>query len=149
MAGELLIVTGPPSAGKSTVAARLAELHDPSALIEGDEFFRFLRRGRIEPWLVQSHQQNEVVTESAGAATGRLVTSGYWTVYDGVIGPRFLPRFVDATGLEQVHYAVLLPTVDTCVWNGSPIGPVTGSAMRPPPGTCTRRSRTPTCPAVT
>ena len=50
--GELLIVTGPPGAGKSTVAPPLAEHRTPSVLIEGDEFFGFLRRGRIEPWLV-------------------------------------------------------------------------------------------------
>ena len=32
-----------------------------------------------------------------------------------MIGPWFLPQFVAATGLERVHYAVLLPTADTCV----------------------------------
>jgi len=115
MAGELLIVTGPPGAGKSTAAALLVEHREPSALVEGDEFFRFLRRGRIEPWLVAAQVQNEAVTEAAGAATGRLVAGGYWTVYDGVVGPWFLPRFVAATGLQRVHYVVLLPSVDTCV----------------------------------
>ncbi len=113
--GELLIVTGPPGAGKSTVAPPLAEHRTPSVLIEGDEFFGFLRRGRIEPWLVESRHQNEIVTASAGAATGQFVIGGYWTVYDGVIGPWFLPQFVAATGLDRVHYAVLLPTADTCV----------------------------------
>ncbi len=115
MSGELLIVTGPPGAGKSTAAARLAEHRDPSVLVEGDAFFGFLRRGRIEPWLVESQAQNEAVTEAAGAATGRFVTGGYWTVFDGIVGPWFLPRFVAATGLERVHYVVLLPSVDTCV----------------------------------
>ena len=115
MAGELLIVTGPPGAGKSTAAALLVEQREPSVLVEGDDFFRFLRRGRIEPWLDAAQVQNEIVTEAAGAATGRLVAGGYWTVYDGVIGPWFLPRFVAATGLARVHYVVLLPSLDTCV----------------------------------
>jgi len=115
VSGELLIVTGPPGAGKSTVATGVSELRTPSVLIEGDEFFRFLRAGRIEPWLLESDRQNEVVTDSAGAATGRFVIAGYWTVYDGVIGPWFLPRFVEAARLERVHYVVLLPRADTCV----------------------------------
>ena len=115
MGGELLITSGPPGAGKSTVAARLAGRRTPSVLVEGDDFFRFLRRGRTEPWLVAARTQNEIVTEVAGAATGRFVTGGYWTVYDGVIGPWSLPSFVAATGLDRVHYVVLLPTVETCV----------------------------------
>jgi energy-coupling factor transporter ATP-binding protein EcfA2 len=115
VAGELLIVTGPPGAGKSTAAALLVEHREPSVLVEGDDFFRFLRRGRIEPWLAASQVQNEVVTEAAGAATGRFAAGGYWTVYDGVVGPWFLARFVAATGLARVHYVVLLPSVDTCV----------------------------------
>lgn len=40
---------------------------------------------------------------------------GCWTVYDGVLGPWFLQRFVQATGLTRLHYVVLLPPVDVCV----------------------------------
>ena len=112
---ELLIVTGPPGAGKSTVAAQLASHREPSVLVEGDAFFAFLRRGRIDPWLPESDDQNTIVTDVAAGAAGRFAASGYWTVYDGVLGPWFLPRFVAASGLASVHYAVLLPPVDMCV----------------------------------
>jgi predicted kinase len=115
MAGELLITTGPPGAGKSTVAARLAERRSPSVLVAGDELFRFLRRGRTDPWLPEARTQNEVVTDAAGAVTGRFVTGGYWTVYDGVLGPWSLARFSAATGLARLHYVVLLPNVEACV----------------------------------
>ena len=108
-------MTGPPGAGKSTVATGLSAIRAPSVLIEGDEFFGFLRAGRIEPWLAASDRQNEVVTEAAGAATGQFVVGGFWTVYDGVIGPWFLPRFLEASGLKRTHYVVLLPPVETCV----------------------------------
>ncbi|HEV6952732.1 MAG TPA: hypothetical protein VKY86_05715 [Promicromonospora sp.] len=47
----LLLVTGPPGSGRSTVTAALAELWEPSVLVEGDAFFAFLRRGAISPWL--------------------------------------------------------------------------------------------------
>ena len=114
--GELLIVTGPPGAGKSTAAAVLVEHaraerprrgRRPSS---GSSGGAGSNRGSST-----SQAQNEAVTEAAGAATGRFVAAGYWTVYDGVVGPWFLPRFVAATGLERVHYVVLLPSVDTCV----------------------------------
>jgi predicted ATPase len=69
---QLLIVSGPPGAGKSAVAAALVERWEPSVLVEGDVFFHFLRRGAIAPWLVEAHAQNTVVTLAAGAATGAL-----------------------------------------------------------------------------
>jgi energy-coupling factor transporter ATP-binding protein EcfA2 len=114
-AGELLIVTGPPGAGKSSVARVLAEGWEPSALVEGDAFFGFLARGAIDPWLPESHGQNETVTRAAGAAAGRIAAGGYATIYDGVVGPWFLPAFLAATGLEHLHYAVLFPAVERCV----------------------------------
>ncbi len=112
--GELLIVTGPPGAGKSTVAAALAAHRSPSVLVEGDAFFAFLREGRIEPWLPESQAQNETVTVAAAAATGRFAEA-VWTVYDGIMGAWFLPTFMAATGLATAHYVVLLPSVERCV----------------------------------
>lgn len=113
--GSLLVVTGPPGSGKSTVSKVLAERTAPSALIEGDRFFAFLARGAIEPWLPESHEQNTVVVSAAAAATGRFVAGGFTTVYDGVIGPWFLDTFGAATGLAELDYAVLMPSVDACV----------------------------------
>ncbi len=113
--GSLLIVTGPPGAGKSTAAALVVARSEPSVLVEGDAFFQFLARGAIEPWLPASNAQNETVTEAAGAAAGRYARGGFAVVYDGVVGPWFLRRFLAATGLDRLDYAVVLPPVERCV----------------------------------
>lgn len=113
--GSLLVITGPPGAGKSTVAGALAAAADHSVLVEGDAFFDFLARGRIDPWLAGSKEQNTIVTEAAAAAAGRFALGGYATVYDGVIGPWFLATFAQATGLESLEYVILLPSVERCV----------------------------------
>ena len=115
LVGQLVLVTGPPGAGKSTVATLLATMRAPSVLVEGDVFFRFLCEGRIDPWLAESDAQNSVVADAAGSATGRFVRGGFWTVYDGVVGPWSLPRFMAAAGVQRLHYVVLLPDVETCV----------------------------------
>jgi predicted ABC-type ATPase len=112
---ELVVVTGPPGAGKSTVAKTLSASFAKSAIVAGDEFFKFLDRGYVSPWLPEADDQNTVVIEAAAAAAGRLVRGGYTVVYDGVVGPWFLDAFALATALEDVHYVVLLPSEDRCV----------------------------------
>jgi predicted ABC-type ATPase len=113
--GTLLVITGPPGAGKSTVALVMANAAEPSVLVEGDVFFGFLMRGAIEPWLPESNEQNEVVTRAAASAAGRFAAGGFRVIYDGVVGPWFLPTFAAATGLCGLEYVVLLPPVEICV----------------------------------
>lgn len=112
--GTLLVVAGPPGAGKSSVSRILANRWSPSALVEGDEFFRFLRNGMTEPWRVESREQNALITDIQAAAAGSYCAAGYHTVYDGVLGPWFLDRFAAAAGVP-VDYAVVLPKVDACL----------------------------------
>ena len=114
MEPSLLVVTGPPGGGKSTVARLVSERLETSVLVEGDAFFAFLDQGAIAPWLTEADEQNEVVVRAAAAASGRFAAS-YATVYEGIIGPWFLPVFGQATGLDALHYAVLFPDEDVCV----------------------------------
>jgi predicted ABC-type ATPase len=111
---ELIVVTGPPGAGKSTVGRVLADGFDSSALVVGDDFFGFLARGAIAPWLPEADGQNEAVLHAAAAAAGRL-TERCTVVYDGVLGPWHLSGFLAATGLRELHYVVLLPSIERCL----------------------------------
>ncbi len=112
---RLLLITGPPGAGKSTVARELADRVEPSVLVHGDAFYGFLARGAIPPWLPESQAQNEATTRASARAAAEFLASGYHTVFDGMVGPWFLPTFVAGAGLTEVDYVVLLPDADTCV----------------------------------
>lgn len=111
---ELIVVTGPPGLGKSTVSALVADAHDPGALVAGDAFFGFLRRGEIPPWEPASLAQNQAVLEASGAAAGRLARH-CTVVFDGILGPWFLADFLAASGAGVLHYAVLSAPLATCL----------------------------------
>ena len=112
---SLVVITGPPGAGKTTVAEAVVQTFDPSVLVSGDEFFGFLRAGAIEPWLGAADEQNGVVSRAAASAAGAFASGGYTTIYDGVIGPWSLERFAQGTGLPSLDYVILLPSEDCCV----------------------------------
>ena len=145
---DLIVVSGPPGAGKSTVARALSGLFDPSALVSGDQFFAFIDRGFVAPWTAAAHRQNEVVVGAAAATAGRLATGGYTVVYDGVIGPWFLDTFGAATGLDSLHYAILRPP-GSSAWSGSDAGRIIVSRTWKPPVTCTGNSPGPRSPVGT
>ena len=115
--GQLLVVSGPPRAGKSTVARILADRLPVSVVVEGDAFFGFLGEGMIEPWTPDSRHQNDVVLKAATAATRAFVDGGYDAIYDGVVGPWSLPVFTAGVGagVGRIDYAVLLPPLEVCL----------------------------------
>ena len=117
---DVIVVSG-PGAGKSTVAALLASGFSPSALVEGDRFFGFLREGFVEPWLAEAHAQNLLVVAAAAAATGRLARGEHTVVYDGVVGPWFIDDFAGACEVDRLHYVVLLPPEPVALDRCAPI----------------------------
>ncbi|WP_331371054.1 hypothetical protein [Blastococcus saxobsidens] len=108
-------MTGPPGAGKSTVSRVLSGMFEHSARVAGDDFFGFIDRGYLAPWIREAHQQNETVVSAAAAAAGRLAAGGYTVVYDGVIGPWFVDVFGQTAGVTRLHYALLLPPEQLCL----------------------------------
>lgn len=117
--GDLVIVTGPPGAGKSSVAPLVADGFASSVLIQGDWFFGLWRRGAIDPWLPEAGPQTTIAAAAAAATVGSFVRADCTVVYDGFIPPLDLPGFAALAGVATtryaVHYAVLLPSEATCV----------------------------------
>jgi hypothetical protein len=107
--GQLLLLTGAPGCGKTTVSPLVADLASLSVCLDFDWFFAKLRSGALEPWREEAHQQNRVVLSAAASAVATFTAGGYFTVADGIFYPFMLDLFVDACrplGIE-LNYAVL------------------------------------------
>jgi chloramphenicol 3-O-phosphotransferase len=110
----VLLLTGSPGCGKTTVAPLVADRHEPSACLDLDWFFAKLRRGSIDPWRGEAHTQNRVVLHAAAEAAAAFADGGYLTVADGILYPFMLDLFVSACTRYGValHYAVLRAPIE-------------------------------------
>ena len=110
----LLLLTGSPGCGKTTVAPLVADRHEPSACLDLDWFFAKVRGGAIDPWRAEAHTQNRIVLQAAAEASATFAAGGYFTVADGILYPFMLDLFAAAArGLGvDVHYAVLRAPIE-------------------------------------
>jgi adenylate kinase family enzyme len=86
-----LILTGPPGAGKTTVARLLADAAEgPTVHLHTDDFFGAIRKGLIAPWLAESRDQNLTVSRVIAASAAAYAVGGFAVIVDGIVGPWFL-----------------------------------------------------------
>jgi predicted kinase len=113
----LLILTGPPGAGKTTVSRLVAEHFTPSVVLEADALWSHVVRGFIEPWEEESAHQNRALVGASLAAAARLTGSGYATFLSGHVGPWFMDLLNDelAPLHARVAYMVLRPSLEDCL----------------------------------
>jgi predicted kinase len=114
--GHIVIISGPPGAGKSTVSRILAEKspYERAAHIHTDDFYGYIRKGFIKPWMPGAEEQNIAVSKAMASCAKNYAEAGYEVFADGLIGDWFLNHWLEPIndGID-VHYAILLPPIKT------------------------------------
>lgn len=114
---EIVIISGPPGAGKSSVAEALCERYDRTVHLETDDAYAWIRMGFIQPWKSGAARQNMMVSRAAARAATAFAQEQYGVFIDGVIGTMHLPAYIEElkAAAVPVHYAVLLPPLDVII----------------------------------
>ncbi len=113
---QLVIISGPPHAGKSTTAEALCQRYDRMLHIDVAVLRAFLRMGRLRPWddSSEARRQRELFIATATDMARRFLDAGYGVVIDDVILETDLRTYREGlAGVEvPVHFVVLLPALD-------------------------------------
>jgi chloramphenicol 3-O-phosphotransferase len=117
MSAQLVIVSGPTNAGKSSAAEALCERYDRMLHIDVSVLRDFLRMGRLRPWDASpdGRRQRGLLIASACDMARRFVEAGYGVVIDDIVTRDDLPAYREALrGLgAPVHLVLLLPPLAT------------------------------------
>ena len=114
---EVLILTGPPAAGKSSVARALADRYDRVAHIEVDTLRHFVTAtGYAAPGKSGFERQQALATRNACSLARNFLEERFAVIIDDVVvEPEHLQQYLNqlrAAG-APVHFVSLLPSLDT------------------------------------
>lgn len=119
MPNQLVILSGPPNAGKSATAEALCQRYDRMLHIDVSVLRDFLRMGRLRPWddSPEGRRQRGLLIASACDMARRFLDAGYGVVIDDVVTPDDLSAYREALlpcGVA-VHFIELLPPLEVLI----------------------------------
>jgi predicted kinase len=113
---SIVIVTGAPGTGKTTVASHLARGSPRGLHLPADLFFTFPAHP-ISPYRPAARDQNTAVMAALAHAAAAFASHGYEVFLDGIVVPWFLPllaREILSHG-HGAEYVVLRAPLDTAL----------------------------------
>jgi predicted kinase len=114
--GSVIIVSGGPAVGKTTVSRLVAAAFDRSVHLQADDLMASIVSGWVDPNLPEAEQQNEAIGGVLAVSAMSFAQDGYMTVVDGYLFPEGVEGLAAACTSRGLscHYVVLTADLDTC-----------------------------------
>lgn len=114
---QVLILTGPPGAGKSSVAQAICERFDRMIHIPVDDLRHWVKAGYRHPWMedAQTHEQRRMATANAASIARNAIGFRYAAIIDDVVyEPGEVAAYREAlAGIDaDVQFVTLLPSLE-------------------------------------
>jgi chloramphenicol 3-O-phosphotransferase len=115
---EVLILTGPPASGKTTVAVALAERYDRVAHIDVDVVRHFVTpTGFAKPRSPERRHQRLLGARNGSALARNFLADRFGAIIDECFDePDLLPVYLDELkpANADIHVVTLLPSLEAC-----------------------------------
>ena len=114
--GPLIVVSGAPGVGKTTISHLVAAAFERSVHLRADDFMASVVSGWVDPNLPEAAAQNEAVGGALAVSAMGFAEDGYITVVDGYLFPDGVDGLAAACTRRELacHYVVLRADLDTC-----------------------------------
>ncbi|MCB9483873.1 MAG: AAA family ATPase [Dehalococcoidia bacterium] len=116
---QVLILTGPPGAGKTSVALAICERFDRMVHVPVDDLRHWVRAGYRHPWAgdAQAAEQLRMAIDGASALARNAVDYRYSVIVDDVVVGADAEAYRAAlAGLDaDVQMVTLLPSLEDCL----------------------------------
>jgi adenylate kinase family enzyme len=104
----VIMISGTPAAGKSSVSQSLAKRFPKSAYLEIDSFKDMIVGGNIAPWDPQGPEQFKLMEKNFLAITKNFLDEGYVVILDYVFNDEQVKHYNELLG--DVYGFLLLPS---------------------------------------
>lgn len=104
----VIIISGTPASGKSSVSKTLAKKFPKSAYIPVDDMRAMVVGGNILPWEDKFGEQYKLIEKNFLALTENFLEEGYVVIIDDIIGDEAFKKYQRM--FKDVYGFLLLPT---------------------------------------